>query len=207
MPEPGAQAGITGVILAGGRARRMGGADKGLLQLAGQPMVARVARALRPQVGELLVSANRNPGRYGELCACRVLADMVEGYAGPLAGVAAGLAAARQPLVLVVPCDAPLLAPDLAERLAAPVRGGGADVAVASDGHRMQPVLAVIRRELRPGLEAYLEAGERRADRWLLAQRLARVPFPDRPEMFTNVNTPEDLEALAARLGDGGPSP
>ena len=196
---------ITGVVLAGGRARRMGGEDKGLVRLAGRAMVEYVADALRPQVGRLLVNANRNAERYAELTGCEVVADVVGDYAGPLAGMASAMAAAATPLVLSAPCDSPLVAPDLAARMHAALRAQRAEIAVARDAERMQPVFALLRRTLLPDLRAALDGGERKIDLWYARHRVAEVDFSDHADMFQNINTPEERDALAARLDGARP--
>jgi molybdopterin-guanine dinucleotide biosynthesis protein A len=178
----------------------MGGQDKGLLQLSGHPMIRYVIRALRPQVDELLINANRHLATYERLCDCRVVADSLEGFAGPLAGMAVALEHAAHDLVLMVPCDAPLIGPDLAERLAAPVGAGRARIAVASDGGRMQPVFAVLHRSLRESLMEYLAAGGRKIDRWYAGHPVEEVSFSGQPEMFANINTPEDIRDVEQRL-------
>jgi molybdopterin-guanine dinucleotide biosynthesis protein A len=190
---------ISAVILAGGRAERMGGQDKGLLDLAGQPLVAHIIRALRPQVGELLINANRNAAAYAAF-ACPVVSDSVPGYCGPLAGMLAALDYATQPFLLSVPCDSPLLPADLAARLYAALHDVQADLSVAWDGVRLQPVFVLLRRTLRDDLRACLMAGERKIDRWFARHRLARADFSDCPVLFRNLNTPAELAALAAEL-------
>ena len=199
-PAPAGNPDITGVILAGGRARRMGGQDKGLVELNGRPMVAYVAEALRPQVGALLVNANRNLERYGRLTGCPVIPDILGDYAGPLAGMASGMDAARTLYVLTVPCDSPFVPCDLASRLLdALVRESG-ELAVAHDGKRLQPVFALLRRGLVASALAYLESGERKIDLWYARHRMVAVDLSDEPEAFLNVNTPEDCAAVNARL-------
>jgi len=189
-------------VLAGGRARRMGGADKGLVRLAGRAMVARIAEALRPQVGTLLVNANRNLDAYGRAAGCPVLPDAVGDFAGPLAGMASGMLAAATPWLLTVPCDSPLVAPTLCERLLAPVADGAARIAVATDGARLQPVFAMLSCDLLEDLLAALEAGERKIDRWYARHAVIEVAFADHPQMFLNVNTPEDHARMEQRLRD-----
>lgn len=195
-PDPA----ITGVVLAGGRARRMGGEDKGLVELAGRRMVEYVVDALRPQVSALLVNANRNAERYAELTGLEVVADIVGDFAGPLAGMASAMNAARTPLVLSAPCDSPLVAPDLAARMHAALVSAAAEIAVARDAERMQPVFALLSRELLADLRAALESGERKIDRWYATRRVVEVDFSDHADMFLNINTPGERDALAARL-------
>ena len=200
VSEP-SQALITGVILAGGQARRMGGLDKGLVELAGKPMVSHVLAALAPQVGSLMINANRNLERYRAL-GVRVLEDRLGGYQGPLAGMASALEAISTPLMLTAPCDAPLLPPDLAQRLYLPLAADhAAEIAVASCGGRLQPVFLLMRREVLAGLREFLAGGERKIDRWLPRHLWVSVDLSDRLECFANVNTPEDRAELERRLG------
>lgn len=190
---------ITGVILAGGRATRMGGEDKGLINVAGQPMAAHIITALRPQVGKLLINANRNQERYSALGA-PVVTDQVADFAGPLAGMASGLAAATTPWIVTAPCDSPLVPPDLVTRLIAALRADDAELAVAWAEGRMQPVFALLPRSLLPNLNDYLMAGERKIDRWYDRHHTALADLSDCPEAFLNINTPEERDALEARL-------
>ena len=195
---------LTGVILAGGRARRMGGRDKGLLELGGEPLAVRAARLLAPQAGRLIVNANRNRQRYAELLAgftdARVIGDDLDGFLGPLAGMLAALEATDTDYVLTVPCDSPLLRADYAERMHAALAAAGAELAVAHDGERLQPVFALLHRALAADLRAALAGGERKIDRWYARQRMTTADFSDAPELFRNVNTPEELAALEAEL-------
>jgi molybdenum cofactor guanylyltransferase len=190
---------ITAIVLAGGRASRMGGTDKGLVELAGRPMIAHVLARLAPQVTHVVINANRNLERYAAF-GWPVIPDEETGFLGPLAGLAAGLGAARTPLVLTAPCDCPLLAPDLAARLYSALESEGAEIAVPFDGERLQPVFAMVRREVAPSLAAYLGGGDRKIDRWFAQHRLARVDFSDRPENFVNVNDPDERAALERTL-------
>ncbi len=196
--------GVTGLVLAGGRARRMGGKDKGLVQVGGRAMAQWVCAALAPQCDAVLVNANRNRERYATLTGCPVIADGVEGFAGPLAGMASGLAACGTPLMACAPCDSPLVAADLVARLRAALEEADAELAVAHDGDRLQPVFALLRRELLASMQAFLAGGERKIDAWYARHRTALAPFPDRIEMFLNVNTPAEREALEARLAGPG---
>jgi molybdopterin-guanine dinucleotide biosynthesis protein A len=179
----------------------MGGNDKGLLALNGVPMVEHVLRVLRPQVSDVLISANRNESRYAAF-GCRVLGDSESGYLGPLAGMLSGMLAASTPWLVSVPCDSPLLPGDLVARLHAGLATAGARVAVAHDGDRLQPVFALLDVTLRDDLQAFLAAGERKIDRWYAKHACAEVDFSDAPEAFRNVNTPEDKQALEAVLRD-----
>jgi molybdopterin-guanine dinucleotide biosynthesis protein A len=134
---------VTGVILAGGRATRMGGMDKGLVPIHGRSMIAWVIDALRPQVSDLLINANRNHDRYGDF-ACPVIDDGDSEFRGPLAGMVSAMQAARTPYIAVVPCDSPLIGGELVERLYAAAASSGSPIAAAHDGERLQPVFALL---------------------------------------------------------------
>lgn len=190
---------ITGVILAGGRGSRMGGEDKGLVVLNGRPMVEHVMARLRPQVGQVVVSANRNHDRYAAL-GVSVVPDLLADYQGPLAGMASALQTAQTPYLVTVPCDSPLIGPDLVARLAQALEREQADIAVAHDGERTHPVFLLLKRALLPSLLAFLDAGERKIDRWFARHRLATADFRDCPEAFVNVNDPDERRAVEARL-------
>ena len=190
---------ITGLVLAGGLGRRMGGEDKGLLPLAGRPMVAHVLGRLRPQVGTLLVNANRNLERYAAF-GYPVLADAIGGHLGPLAGVLTALRLCTTEFLVTAPCDAPLVAPDLVARLHAACTGTGADLAVASDGERRQPVFLLARASLALSLEAYIADGGRKVHGWLEQLPVAEADFSDQPDTFVNVNDPGERQRVEAML-------
>jgi molybdenum cofactor guanylyltransferase len=198
--EPAREA-ITGVILAGGQGRRMGGADKGLLPLEGRTLIARAIAALAPQVRTLLISSNRHRETYAAF-GWPVLADADPGYLGPLAGVAEALRAAATPWVLCIPCDAIGVPPDLADRLGAALVPAGAEIAVAHDGERLQALHALIATNLAPDLAAYLAAGGRSVQGWYGRHRLALVDMSDQRGLFANLNTPADLPRPAGAQGD-----
>ena len=191
---------ITAAVLAGGKARRMGGGDKGLVEVAGKSMVAHVIDALRPQAAEVIVNANRNEGTYRAVTGCRVVADTVGDFAGPLAGMASALEASASRLLLTAPCDSPLVSPVLGPRLHAAMAGDDAEIAVAHDGDRMQPVFALLARSLLPDLHAFLVAGGRKIDAWYATRRTVTADFSDIPDMFLNVNTPQERDRLEQRL-------
>lgn len=194
---------VTGLVLAGGQARRMGGDDKGLVAVAGRPMVEHVIETLRPQVGSILISANRNLERYARY-GYRVIADDLGNYQGPLAGVAAALRQCTSEFLLTVPCDAPLLPQDLVARLLAARVTGDADAAVAHDGQRLQPVFLLMHRRVAPSLEAYLGGGGRRVDAWLGQLRAVVADFSDRATAFANANDPDERRAIEAQLLSSG---
>ena len=190
---------ITGVILAGGRARRMGGIDKGLILLNGKPMVEHVIAALRAEVDNLLINANRNLEQYAAF-GYPVIPDIMDGYLGPLAGIASGMRAASSQYIVTAPCDSPLVANNLVRRLYETLTREGADISVAHDGERMHPVFALMRRDLLPNLLDFLNAGQRKIDRWYAQHRLAVAYFRDQPEAFRNVNSPEERAELESEL-------
>ncbi|THF61292.1 molybdenum cofactor guanylyltransferase MobA [Pseudothauera rhizosphaerae] len=183
---------VSGLVLAGGRGLRMGGADKGLVDFRGRPMVASVLERFAPQVAELMISANRNLDAYARF-GHPVFADDMADFAGPLAGLKAGLARARHELVATVPCDAPLLPPDLVARLLAALLREDAEIAVATAGGRSHPVFCLCRRALLPALADYLAAGGRKVDAWQRSRRRVEVAFDDAAEAFANLNSPADL--------------
>ncbi len=188
---------ITGVLLAGGQGRRMGGVDKGLQELHGRPMGAWVVERLAPQVDELLINANRNAERYAEF-GYRVVADQIPDFAGPLAGLHAALSAAAHPWVATAPCDSPFLPTDLVSRLASAMRAADADLAVARTFDQPHPVFCLCKRDLLPHLTAYLQSGERKFDRWYATLKTVEVPFDDVASAFENINTREELQRFDA---------
>ena len=182
----------------------MGGGDKGLVEVAGRPMVAHAAGALRPQAAEVVVNANRNAVEYRAITGCRVIADTVGGFAGPLAGMASALAASATRLLLTAPCDSPLVAADLGPRLYAALARTGAEIAVAHDGERMQPVFALLSRGVLPSLLDFLDKGGRKIDVWYATRHTVTADFSDAPDTFLNVNTPRERESLERRLAPCG---
>src|SRR5678816_2900970 len=182
---------ITGVILAGGQGRRMGGVDKGLQTLRGRPMIEWVLERLEPQVAEIVINANQNVPTY-ERYGHRVVADATGGFAGPLAGLHAGLNAAVHPLVVTVPCDSPFLPADLVSRLNSSLKDH--DLAVAKTGAQPHPVFALMKREVRASLGAFLSSGGRKIDAWYAALKVVEVAFDDEADAFRNINTLEELK-------------
>ncbi len=199
--SPAPKDSITGLVLAGGLARRMqstgSDVDKGLLCLRGKPMIAHVIERLAPQVGRLLINANRNQEHYRDF-GHAVVPDSVAGYAGPLAGLHAGLGAAGTSWVVTVPCDSPFFPHDLVQKLFDAAAQAGADLAVARTGRQAHPVFALVHVSLLADLEAFLAAGERKIDRWYAPLRTVEVDFPDEAA-FSNINTPQELAAFESR--------
>ncbi len=186
---------VTGLVLAGGQGSRMGGIDKGLQVFRGKAMVEHVIERFAPQVGTLLVNANRNVEAYERL-GHRVISDEIPGFAGPLAGFERGLAHATTALVATVPCDSPFLPADLVSRLRAALEEARADLAVAKTGEQAHPVFCLMRRDVHASLEAFLASGQRKIDRWYAALEVVEVAFDDEPDAFLNINTLGDLRAL-----------
>jgi molybdenum cofactor guanylyltransferase len=191
---------ITGLILAGGRGRRMGGEDKGLLPIAGRPAVEYAIERLGPQVDHLIINANRNLPTYRSY-GYEVVADEVADFAGPLAGVAAGMQAADTGYLLTAPCDCPWLPLDLASRLLAAKSARNADLATVETGDGLQPVFSLLETDILDSLMNYLGQGGRKIDRWFAHHLMALADFSDCPEAFTNINTPEERSAAEPALG------
>lgn len=187
---------ITGVILAGGRATRMGGHDKGLVQIKNKHLIEYVLNSLRPQVSQVLISANRNQSQYAKISACPIIADSFDNFQGPLAGIASTLAAAETDYVFFVPCDAPLLSSQLVARLYSHLMQTQADASVAYDGKRLQPTFCLLKRSLLDNLLMFLETEKRSIRGFLKQQALVSVDCADIAETFLNVNTPEDIKIL-----------
>jgi molybdopterin-guanine dinucleotide biosynthesis protein A len=183
---------ITGVILAGGMGRRMDGADKGLQDLRGQPLVAWAIDRLEPQVDHLLISANRNLAQYAAF-GYPVLPDDIPDFAGPLAGLHAVLGHADTPLVASVPCDTPWLPVDLVARLLAALQENTAELAVARTPQRIQPLCCLMRRTVLPQLTRYLTAGGRKVMDWQASVNTVSVLFDGDADAFSNINTTEEL--------------
>ena len=204
------KSGIVGVLLAGGLARRMGGGDKCLRPLADKTLLARVIDRVAPQVGTLILNANGDPARFAAYDV-PVVADVVEGYAGPLAGILTALDwaaenAPHSPLVASFATDAPFLPRDLVETMVEARDLAGADLACAVSEGRAHPVIGIWPVELRADLrEALVEQGERKIDRWTASHRLVEVVFPGDPvDPFFNANREDDLaeaERLIAKYG------
>ena len=194
---------ITGLILAGGRATRMGGVDKGLQNHQGMPLALHALLRLQPQVGHLLINANRNLAAY-EALGVPVWPDPLADYPGPLAGWLAGLEHCDTPYLLTVPCDTPGFPTDLAARLSAALAEQDADIAMAAtleDGRvQVQPVFCLLKTGLLESLVAYLHSGQRKIDRWTAQHRCATVVF-ENTRAFFNANTADELRSLASDQG------
>ena len=189
---------ITAVILAGGQGRRMGGQDKGLIEVDGRVLVAILIEQLEQQVGNILINANRNQERY-QAFSYPVVSDQLDDYQGPLAGFACAMNTVDTDFILTLPCDGPLLAADYVARFIANQVQTGASICVADDGERLQPVHALIRVDLLSSLNSFLDSGDRKIDRWYALHDFARTDFSDCADMFRNINTPSDQQSMQAR--------
>lgn len=187
---------VTGLVLAGGQGRRMGGVDKGLVELNGRPLIAHVLARLAPQVADVLINANQNGERYAAF-GVPVVSDAVGGFAGPLAGLHAGLTRATREFVVTVPCDSPFLPNDLVARLAAARVAYDAQLAVAKTYDQPHPVFALVKRDVLPHLAAFLDAGGRKIDAWYASLRVTEVAFDDEADAFRNINTVDELAAAS----------
>jgi molybdopterin-guanine dinucleotide biosynthesis protein A len=205
-----AKAPVTGVVLAGGRSRRMGGGDKGLLELAGKPMLRHVIDRLTPQVSTTVINANGDPQRFAAF-SLPVVADTVEGFVGPLAGVLAGMRWSRGNVrdarwIVTAPGDAPLLPLDLVERMMEAVAGREDSIALAQSGGEMHPVVGLWPIALMQDLEEQLKTGVRKVQQWADRHGAVAVPFPCARfcglsiDPFYNANTPQELGELRAML-------
>jgi molybdopterin-guanine dinucleotide biosynthesis protein A len=190
---------ITGLILAGGQAQRMGGIDKGLIPFHEKPLIESAIAKLKPQVQTIVINANRNITKYAGY-GYPVIMDETPDFSGPLAGFSVGLKACKTPYLLTAPCDSPLLPNNLAQNLSAEMERGDFQLVYASskeaDGKVWaQPVFCLMRANLQDSLASFLLKGDLKIDRWFKELRSSTVIFDD-PHVFANVNTPEELKSL-----------
>lgn len=190
---------VTAVILAGGKGRRIDGQDKGLIELGGKPLIEHILEAVGPQVASILINANRNSERYGQY-GYPVIPDDMSDFQGPLAGIAIGMEHAHTTYIVTLPCDGPFVPDDMVSRLGQALVRGDADLAIAHDGVRMQPVHALLPVNLLNSLKTFLASGERKIDRWYGLHNYVLADFSDYPGTFLNVNTPGDLEHIQSLL-------
>ncbi|OBU29195.1 molybdenum cofactor guanylyltransferase MobA [Photobacterium kishitanii] len=184
------------IILAGGQASRMGGNDKGLIELAGQPFIQHVIDTLAPQTSHISINANRNQDiyrQYGD-----VFGDSIENYPGPLGGMHAALHHINNDWIGFVPCDCPQLPHDLVVRMAAACQPD-TDIAVAHNGEHIQPVVTLLHRRILPKLEAFLANGDRKIILLYRQCNMITVDFSDQADAFINLNTPEELSQFGVR--------
>jgi molybdopterin-guanine dinucleotide biosynthesis protein A len=184
---------VTGLILAGGKGSRMGGVDKGLQAFRGKRLVDHVYERFAPQVGGVIINANQNQEEYKSF-GVRVVSDAIGGFAGPLAGLHAGLSVSKRPFLASVPCDSPFLPEDLVERLYKRIDETGAELAVAKTGEQPHPVFSLMRRGVLDHLGDFLKGGGRKIDAWYATLNVIEVVFDDEAEAFSNINTREELQ-------------
>jgi len=187
------QSSVTGLILAGGKGSRMGGVDKGLQNFRGRRLVDHVYERFAPQVGGVVINANQNHEEY-KTFGVRVVSDAIGGYAGPLAGLHAGLSVSKRAFLASVPCDSPFLPVDLIERMYQRIDETGAELAVAKTGEQPHPVFSLMRRGVLDHLAEFLKGGGRKIDAWYATLNVVEVGFDDEPEAFSNINTREELQ-------------
>ncbi len=192
---------ITGLILAGGRAQRMGGIDKGLIPFHQKPLIETTIQRLKAQVGPILINANRNITKYA-VYGYPVIMDETPDFSGPLAGFLMGLKNCKTPYLLTTPCDSPLFPEDLATKLASELGQANLDLVYASskeaDGKVWaQPVFCLMRANLQDSLISFLDKGDLKIDRWFKELKSGTVIF-DNAQAFANANTPEELQSLEA---------
>ena len=183
---------VSGVILAGGLARRMNKQDKGLVPFDNKALITYALQAMSPVVDELFINANRNIEQYQQFD-YPVISDVQSDFAGPLAGVYAALNVCEHEVLLVIPCDSPFITADGLQTLLAEHERSQADIAVAFDGNRIHPVFMAIQSSLKNSLQGYLAQGERKIDRWFEQHNWVKVDFSANPEFFSNINTLEQL--------------
>ena len=190
---------VNGLILAGGRARRMDGQDKGLILLDGKHMIEYCISNLRPQVGQIFISANRNTEQYGRY-GLPILEDKFGDFEGPLAGLMRALTHSGDTPVLVVPCDAPFLSASLASRLLESYANTKTSVVIPHDGDRLQPLFGLYSPEVAASLRDYLASGQRKVETWVTTLPYTVVDFSDESESFMNINTVSDLQTAQSIL-------
>ena len=193
-----APADVTGLVLAGGRGSRMGGVDKGLQNHRGIPLAMHALLRLAPQVGEIMINANRNLGAY-ESMGVPVWPDTLADYAGPLAGFLTGLERCETPYLVTVPCDSPLFPVDLVARLAQALADADAEIAMPATREngvlQVQPVFCLMQTTLLESLVRFTQGGQRKIDKWTALHRCVDVPFDD-AHAFANANTADELKQL-----------
>ena len=189
---------VTGVILAGGLARRMNNQDKGLINYKGRPMISYAIDALSTITQQTLINANRNQEIYQGF-GLPVIADQTDHFDGPLAGVLTAMLYTSSDILLVIPCDSPLIKAHHLQKLLMMRATEDADVAIAFDGDRLHPVFLAIKTSLKTKLQDYLNSGQRKVEAWLKQQKGVNVDFSDVPEIFININTLSELASLEAK--------
>lgn len=194
------QSNVTGVILAGGLARRMNNQDKGLLIYKDRPMISYAIEALKSITTQTIINANRNKEAY-EAFGLPVIADQTDSFDGPLAGILTAMinSNSNTNTLLVLPCDSPLIKAEHLQKLLLSLKEYKANLAVASDGKRLHPVFLAINTSLKNNLQEFLNSGQRKVESWLEQQNKVITDFSETPEIFTNINTLSELFKLEAK--------
>ena len=198
MSEPATYNDVTAVILAGGMGRRVGGEDKGLIDLNGKPLIAHVIDAIAPQVDSLFINANRNIEHY-ESFSYPVISDRKEGFYGPLAGIDAAFAATDKPYLLCVPCDTPMLPLNLLSLLYSALQNSEQAMAIASDAQRQHPVINLMNRSVHQSVMDKLEQNDLKLMKWIESVGYTSVDFSKQPQLLKNLNSPEDINLLISK--------
>ena len=189
---------VTAVILAGGKGRRFNGNDKGLIVFKQRPLIEHLLKAISPHVAQVLINANRNQETYANY-GYPVISDEMSDFQGPLAGFSVAMSKVTTSHIITLPCDAPFMIPNYVARMQETLNQSSAELAVAHDGERLQPVHALIPIALKPSLDKFLQSGERKIDRWYAEHKMISVDFSDQKELFENINTAEQLAELEAK--------
>ncbi len=182
----------------------MNGSDKGLLKLLDKPMIEHVINRLKPQLEEIIISANRHLESYQKF-GYLVLVDDYDDYRGPLAGISRGLSQTKSDYLLTVPCDGPLLPMDLGQRMLAAAQKEKVQAVLAFDGHYRQPTYNLIHKDLLPAINQSLENNEHKLGKWLMDNGAISLDFSDQKSAFVNVNTPDDLNLLSHQFHHPAP--
>ena len=193
---------VTGLILAGGRATRMGGVDKGLVLFNNKPLIAHMIERLQLQVDKIIINANRELETYRTL-GYQVLPDEIADFAGPLAGIQLGLKHATSEYLLTAPCDCPLLPANLCEKLMAALNSHHVDIAIATSHNKDHPVICLCKKTVLASLNSYLQQGGRKVSAWQKSLQHVYVDFSFTPDVFSNINTPDELNLLTSALNHG----
>ena len=181
---------ISAVILAGGKGSRLGGQDKGLVLYQGKALVEHILERIKPQVGNILINANRNHDTY-RAYGYPVINDTMRDYQGPLAGFSAAMQVIETEYMITLPCDSPLIPDDLAGRLIASLQDNPSSIAVAHNGQRLQPMHALVPIKLQNSLNKFLANGDRKVALWHAQHHYIATDFSDIPQAFANINTEE----------------
>jgi len=186
-------------IIAGGQSRRMGGGNKGIKPLQEKMMITHVVERITPQSSAIVINANDAPEEYRALD-YPLIADSITGHLGPLAGVLTILETFEDELVMILPCDTPLIPLDLVERMQTKLLQSDSDLCTIEADGNLHPIFMLLKRTLAPSIREFLEAGERRVGFWLKQQNYCVADFGDQAHAFSNINTPEEFERISREL-------